>query len=523
MTDIVRQIFETGPQRGCAPKWDWVRKKIAIRILDHRYEASWVSSDFWRNCVEAGINIGFVREAVVLQNHQTHEVSGRPYMVQTEMKFRFYQPFWERAIKWEPQGAAVALSHLRGMADGVEVAGERGWVLMLERDVIMSPNSFHQLVWLLKSLYMEARFRDLFFISMCFSTDRQDHLATIMEQVRAEPPSQSNQWHYQVLPHPTEQRGDRQQFTTLSNIGQGCRAYLIKTEFARFLDSILVWQWIDVFIRAEAANYASRIAQGDELLVGVCFPSLVTHPVSRSSVTRGSGRVAALISAPEMVMRPYITLALDREWGLSNRAGTIVCLLAWANAMGYGIHIYWKLNDACNTEFQEMFTLTPKLEQLPGIAYVMVHHDRAKFAPYLSNALDLNKGNYRFQCMPRQFLSEMVANLPPHRQNLNEVWTHTTTEDAFVPAWAALKPRQQLVDDVDGFMDRWPEGTEHAALHLRRGDFKAFMVADARKQGGAQVARVASMFRTADEQVKEYRGQHSGRFLCGDSNTIGFR
>ena len=132
-------------------------------------------------------------------------------MVQTEMKFRFYQPFWERAMKWEPQGADVALSHLRGMADGVEVAGEQGWVLMLERDVIMSNNSFHELVRLLKSLYMQPQYRDLFFISMCFSTDRQDHLATVMEQVRAEPPSQANPWHYQVLPHPTETRGDHQQ------------------------------------------------------------------------------------------------------------------------------------------------------------------------------------------------------------------------------------------------------------------------------------------------------------------------
>ena len=203
-----------------------------------------------------------------------------------------------------------------------------------------------------------------------------------MDQARQEAPSRANNWHYQVLEHPREKKGERLQYETLSNIGQGCRGYMLRVDFAQYLDSVLVWQWVDVWMRAEAAGYGRMSEQGIAKTTGLAFPSMGIHPVNRALQTRGSERVAALVATPEMVHRPYITVSSDKEWGLSNRLNTLVAILCWANSMGFGIHVYWKVNNACNVEFPDLCTVQQKAHELPGVAFIAIHHDMGKFAPY---------------------------------------------------------------------------------------------------------------------------------------------
>ena len=287
-------------------------------------------------------------------------------------------------------------------------------------------------------MFSEARYKDLIYISLVFSTDRQDHLGTVMQQVRQDRPSQVNNWHFQLLDHPREEQGSFRQHIKLANIGQGTRAYMVKTQFAQYLDSQLVWQWVDVWMRAEAASYGGGNNPGNVLRTAVLFPAIGEHPVLRSSATRGSERIAALISAPEMVNRPYVTISFDKQWGLSNRVNTLVGMLAFTNSMCWGLHALWKCNDATTDEFPEMFTVLQRVHELPGTAFIVIHHDPAKFAPYLSSTLALNKGNFRFQCTPEQFLAEMRNNLPPQRSNTNPVWHSTTTSKVFEAPWKAL-------------------------------------------------------------------------------------
>ena len=481
-----------------------MRTKFCIRIVDHKCSSTWPHSEFWRKCTEVGIPISFVAKAVSLQNNQLHPVSKRPFIWEAELKHRFWPAFWEKMARWEPTGAACTLSHLRGHADGAETVGENGWVIMFEHDIELATNAFLELLWLVRFLMSgTAAAQRLYYVALVSSTDRQDHVAAIIEQAKREPPTRSNNWHFQVLEHPRERKGTHNEYETLRNCGTATRGYAVRTDFIAHLDNTSIWQWADVWMHAEACNYGNQQEmRGSGTGTGLLFPSMGVHPVDRSSATRGSDRVRSLAVCPEQTYRPYITVALDKGWGYCNRILTMCCVMVWAHTQGWGVHILWAQNEACQASLPETAHVPPKCSNLPGLAFVAIHHDRGHFGPYTSSTMQQNKGNFRFQTTPKLFL-ETMKQFMRGKPNPNPNWNEETSMEVFREAWHVLQPKPDLVADVTEWMAQWAPDQIHCAIHVRRGDFKATRLTDARRHGNAQAAEMRRLFEVADEQVEE--------------------
>ena len=503
MAALVEQVFEVGGRAREKSLWEWVRSKLAIRVVDHRYSPQWPASPFWKSAEEAGVSIAFVHRAVTMMNNTLHPTTGRPWIPESEARFRFAPAFWHRAGKWEPSGIACALSHCRGLEEAGEAIGPRGWALMIERDMQPSENAFLQVLWIMKNLMTNVAFKSVHYVNLVFSGDRSDHLVPVAQILLNQPVwSGPANFHFELLPCPLETKGSRSQFRTLRNIGAGARMYMVRHDFLEELSSKLVWSWWDVHLLSEAANFRSEDAAPGDLTCVFSFPAVAKHPVNRGCMTRGSERVASLLVA-EASYADFITLSLDREWGVSNRWSTVVSLLTFCNSRGIGLHVYWSMNDACWAQSYDLFVLEPKNEHLPGLAFVQIHHDPVKFGALCRPTVTRNLGNFRFQCTTNQFLRTMKECLRRQPENKSPVWNAATTIQVFDAAWKATKVRAQHIAEVDYFLAGWGPQQRHASIHVRRGDLKATLLEDAKKKPGVQFRKMLGLMEDADEQVKE--------------------
>jgi|APCry1669189534_1035231.scaffolds.fasta_scaffold15060_3 hypothetical protein len=141
MAANVEQVFNSGQHGQGKVPWSHIRSKVALRILDHRYGSRWPDRASWKQCEPAGLNLAHVRQALMALNNTVRPTSGSPYIMEAEVRHRFYKTCWERAAQWERHGVGCALSHLRGIADAAACAGPEGSIGMSERHVEFGQSS----------------------------------------------------------------------------------------------------------------------------------------------------------------------------------------------------------------------------------------------------------------------------------------------------------------------------------------------------------------------------------------------
>lgn len=501
---IVRQVWipHVPPQGHIDLQHQWSR--VVVRVIDHdrAHSARWAASPFWQCCQSVGIDIQNDLTPFVLRR-DVHPSSGREYFPQIELQHMCTTDFWTSQARENPSTLAVAVAHQRVLHEIREaLAPMGGWGLVLERDVVPSDNAFFLFQATLRDLALGLEADDgVRYVSLCVSTDRVDHLNLILAAAGSSRSPGSSRHRLVAFPWKKNPSGSFQ----LEHLGQGGRAYLIHTDLINHLLSRKLWLWWDVFMNGEICRFSAQIHGRDSSknVARFCFPPAFSHPVNLTEVTRGSSRLEAHIVSPAEKVSPYITIALTKEWGLGNRLCTLACLLSVAHLAGWGVHVYWAANKACDVALTDLVGTPASFSFLPGLAFLHVHHHWTHFQAMESRDQPLRVASTSFQATPAHFHAALLAALRSLQPPCSGDLLRRAEEADFSLGWRALQFHDSIEAAALAYLRQWPAGTVHTAVHVRRGDLMRRDLYQTTQRGSRTTyAAVKQLYDEADREVE---------------------
>lgn len=480
-------------------------RHLAIRIIDHTPErtSQWHERGFWKACRAAGYDISY-GDAPCILTRRRHPITDATYVAEVELQWLCTPAFWQQCMA-EPIGLACAVSHLRALAEACHVLGEReqGYICVFERDVTLTENSFLALNWTLRELLCNPAHRDVHYVTLVTS-QREDHLALMLPTLQAPPRPHPEDFHYKLGEFPLTwktQTGEPR----LATIGQGTRGYIMSTTFARHLLSTRLSTWIDMWICLELPRFARR--QNVEKAAAFLHPPAGVHPVVMADATRGSARMVDHLVNEAARFSPFLTLSLDKGWGVANRLLTLGIFLKIGSSCGLGIHCLWNRTEACPGLLSDIIACPATSPELPGLPFVQIHAFPNHFNPFLSARLQQNLGNYRFQCTVDLFKEELSRQFQELPRVTNRCF-HNVLSLEFGQAFQHLLPLPWIRDEASGYLKSWPPHMKHVAVHIRRGDWQKYEMQNAgRGKGMPTVESVVAAYQAADEEVQAHHEQ----------------
>jgi hypothetical protein len=369
---------------------------------------------------------------------------------------------------------------------------------VFERDVVLNENSFLAINWILKELLTNPRRKDVHYITL-ITSQREDHLALMLPTLQEPPKPQPEDFHLKLGVFPMAWRGPTGE-GRLAQIGQGTRGYIMSVPFAQHLLSTRISNWIDLWIASELPRFA--VKNNIHNAAAFLHPPAGTHPVIMADATRGSGRMVDHLANEAARFSPFLTLSLDKGWGVANRLLTLSILLKIGSSCGLGVHCLWTRNDACPGFLTDICAVPPASPGLPGLPFVQVHNFARHFNPFCSARLQQNSGNYRFQCTHDLFKEELERQLARH-PSVNNQSFRDIQNLSFSEAMRHLLPHPWIQEEAAAYLRSWPEHMKHTCVHIRRGDWQKYETQNAGKgQGGSTVEDVTAAYAAADAAVE---------------------
>jgi hypothetical protein len=391
--------------------------------------------------------------------------------------------------------------------------GYRGqaYICIFERDIVLNENSFLAINWVLRELLTNPRHRDLHYVTL-ITSQREDHLATMLPTLQEPPKPQPEDFHMKIGVFPTAWRQPSGE-AKLAQIGQGTRGYIVSTPFAQHLLATRLTTWIDLWIAQELPTFARRnnVKHG----AGFLHPPVGTHPVIMADAARGSGRMVDHLANEAARFSPFLTLSLDKGWGVANRLLTLSIMLKLGSSLGLGIHCLWSRKDACPGLLTDITSCAPTNPMLPGLPFVQVHAFPRHFNPFCSHRLEQNRGNFRFQVTHDLFKAEMERQLARQPTVANPGFQDLQTL-SFAECTRHLLPHPWIRDEAVAYLKSWPAHMKHTAIHIRRGDWQKYETQNAGQgKGSPTVEDVTAAYAAADEAVQAVleRAEHRALLL----------
>ena len=266
-------------------------------------------------------------------------------------------------------------------------------------------------------------------------------------------------------------------------VGQGTRAIAYSATFVQELLATRVNHFIDLHILemlTTQRNEGYEKWKDQPNLALIADPPLWKHVPSFTKRFRGSGRLQqqAVTTAEEEAY--YITVNLNKEWGLSNRLQTIALLASICNAYRFGMYVLWVSRKACPDDFEEFAVIDESSQVFDGIPFIKIYKDE-KDSNWRAALRSQHwcKGNFFSQCQVQMGLTYFF----------NELWKHgrynrdTHLTDVMLPALQHILTQDfalALINCTDSIHQEayqyiHPSGVKRGkqvAIHVRRGDHR---------------------------------------------------
>ena len=379
-----------------------------------------------------------------------HGQTGRRILAEPELRHMFTPKFWE-TVRHEPVGAAIVVSRVRAYDEGFENAAAQ-WLLVLEEDAHESNDSAHLLAGLAHMMTTEQDLQSALYVNLTFSQHHAGHQHEVVS--RLQPGHQF--WRAgafaRLMPMPTHSGR-----TTIAQVGQGARSFLIHRTFATRLITEPWQAWADV----GAQWVLNKMIDEDRYAVKALqfFPVMFTHPVEMASVTRGSTRLAADCYDFARTT-PYILVTLA-SGTFFDRLGTLVSAMMVAGLLGYGVHCVWSQGCAHYLDLFQQPDVADVHASGLGMAYVRVH--QPKDSKWLGNKA-LCMYSWSFLLRPddlKPLLENYALDMHKDAGMLASVLHACTFSTDSVRKFAqVLKPQPQFVEAVERCMDMLAESDQ---------------------------------------------------------------
>jgi hypothetical protein len=297
-------------------------------------------------------------------------------------------------------------------------------------------------------------------------------------------------------------------------LGQGGRAYLIHTDLIEVLLSKRLWLWWDVFMNGEIPRFSmARFgSQSHQNTARFCFPPAFSHPVNLAEVTRGSSRLEAHVVSPAEKVSHYITLSLSKEWGLGNRFSTLAALFTLCGLAGWGIHVHWVPNRACDVELADLVATPASLPAVPGLAFLHVHKHWTHFQAMQSRDQPLLVANTSFQATPELFHAELLRALRACQPPCSAELLRRVEQADYSAGWRGLQLHESIQAHAMAYLRQWPDTASHLAVHVRRGDLMRRDLHQASQRGSR--IEPAALQRLYDQADAEIEARFSKTVVC---------
>lgn len=514
--EIIHQVWgEHVPPTGTIDlqlQWD----RTVVRVIDHdrAQEGRWRASTFWKCCEATGIGISMDVTPCTLRR-TVHPTTGREYFAEAEIRHLCTEDFWTSQGRENPSTLAVAVAHIRALHEASEVlAPMGGWVLILERDVVPTENAFFLFQATMRSLATGGEVNEgIRYVSLCVSMDRQDHMRLVLDA--ADLTAGRSSARHRLVPFPWKRNANGS--FQLEHLGQGGRAYMVHTDLIRWLLGKRLWLWWDVFMNGEIprfsmARFGSRANQNTARF---CFPPAFSHPVNLTEVTRGSSRLEAhVVSAAERVSH-YMTLALSKEWGLGNRLCTLAAVFTLCGMAGWGLHVHWVPNRACEAELTELVATPASFSALPGLAFLHVHRHWTHFQAMQSREQPLLVAATSFQATPVLFQAELLRVLRARQPPCPPELLRRVEQADYTAGWRCLQLHDTIQTYATAYLRFWPDTASHVAVHVRRGDLMRRDLHQASQRGSRiTVAALQQLYDAADSEVEAMVNTQTSKRKC---------
>ena len=178
----------------------FIKQRTSIRVIDHTHDEQGTTkrTAFWRALEQGGWDIALSEHPCVMKplKHKKTQDAFRP---EIECKGFFTKSFWDRATA-DPTGLAIAISHARAwheMAAGF--ADQEGWMIVIEKDVVFTTNSYLQIMWVIRELFRNPAYGATKLVNLVVSQDRLYHMTRIVRAAEEAAPPSAHDYYYQMF------------------------------------------------------------------------------------------------------------------------------------------------------------------------------------------------------------------------------------------------------------------------------------------------------------------------------------
>ena len=302
--------------------------KTMVVVIDHHEEKQreMHKTAFWRACQTEGISICYLNnpaKPIPIPGgvHKSSEVEWR----------HAFEGVNKEKILREPIAAAIVVSHLRAIHQGVEQNPDAGLFIILERDVETNQNSIFMFACFMANWWGNWHMRNCQYAGLTFSEWHGPYSQAVWKS-----PTLANaeyRPHVRIVDCP-EQWYVRKTRTRFSFVGQAGRALAFSAPFARrLLESKVgnVWDLHVLDVLSQVKSDWEEKHMDTSGMAGIVTPPIFTHVPLFVDRLRGSGRLHSQVVNEAEATSYYICLNLGGQWGLSNRCQTLILWLRFCS------------------------------------------------------------------------------------------------------------------------------------------------------------------------------------------------
>ncbi len=492
-------------------------KRTAVKVIHtdpascaHRLEEEWASQ-----LMGHGIHISFLSQPCLL-----HHVPGkRNVIAEQEMRHALTKRFWQQCQE-QPVAAAIPISHLRAIHEGLSISADIDVLIVLEGDVVATENTHQLLAALIANMNGNDALKDCDYVAMTFSDWHAGHANKARTESTPVPGAYCAPYFKMgSLPYLRDPKSGQWRYAF---IGQGARAIAYRRSFAEQVLEEPVGTFWDMHLLQLITKKRTDAwwARPDKpFLACYCDPPIFTHVPKFSTRLRGSGRLESMTESSAEEFSHYITIDLNHQWGVCNRIQTLALLCGFASLHNLGVYCLWPENsDVCKGSFSECFGIDTSSPVYDGLAFLRFYTN-PRDSNWLAalSAPQWNVGKFSSQCQVEMGIEAFFQHLDrTARADRDITYLHTVAPrwkqqltEAY--CWQLVYVHTDIMQAAAEYMD--PSGTgalaenyHHVAFHVRRGDHKYLNCDKVIQQHSGKSKRekteIERQWQRADEEVE---------------------